>query len=93
MKEIDNMGGLKMSDLWYFVQGEIALEFGGKQKNVSSRYYRYNVKDERLEYTDEDVRIIKKADKINWKKSNFELIPFLDEVRSQKGCWIIIDLL
>lgn len=81
-----------MSDLWYFVQGEIALKFGEKE-TYSGRYYRYNVKDERLEYTDEDVRRIKKADEINWKKSNFQLIPFLDEVRSQKGCWIIIDLL
>ena len=80
-----------MNDLHYFVKGKTAFEFNFKGVETGHRYYRYNTKGGTLEYTDENVRLIKKANKIKWNISDTDLINFLDVMRT-KGTWTLVDL-
>ena len=73
-----------MGDLNRFVQGQIAFGYGWKLLQLPTRYYRYNIYEGIVQYTDEDIQKIKKA---NWRKSTFSLLELIHTIIDETENW------
>ena len=73
-----------MGDLNRFVLGQVAFGYGWSTLQAQTRYYRYNVNENIVQYTDENIQ---KAKKVNWKKSSFSLSELINTmVEEMQSC-------
>ena len=78
-----------MGDLNRFVLGQVAFGYGWSALQKPTRYYRYNVLEGIVQYTDENIQKVKK---VNWKKSSFSLLELIHTIVEETQSWKAIEL-
>ncbi len=78
-----------MGDLNRFVLGQVAFGYGWSTLQAPTRYYRYNVLEGVVQYTDENIQKVKK---VNWKKSSFSLLELMHTMVEEMQSWKPIEL-
>ena len=78
-----------MQKLKEFMNEEVAFEYSWMTFNKPTRCYKYNKSLKKVQYTDEDIRVIKR---VVWKPSTFSLDELMYEVVQAPECWTPIEL-
>ena len=78
-----------MGDLNRFVLGQIAFGYGWSALQEPTRYYRYNVLEGIVQYTDQNIQKVKK---VNWMKSSFSLLELIHTIVEETQSWKAIEL-
>ena len=78
-----------MGDLNRIVLGQVAFGYSWSTLQAPTRYYRYNVNENIVQYTDENIQKVKK---VNWKKSSFSLLELINTMVEEMQSWKPIEL-